>query len=160
MAIDDNGNKPDPMRTSFALLFYVSRKWEVISNRILNKAGITLKQLLLLIVIKHQFNSPPSINEVAKVMSTSHQNIKAIAENLQKKKLLNVKRDNNDKRIWRLAISPESAPFWENRALGDSKAMSDLYSCLSPAEISVFSTILKKLMKHTETLEQGEKDLQ
>ena len=88
----------EPRIDSFPLLLFLSRRLEYIADSELKKDDLTTKQYLTVVVIETLYDHSPSISELAQSLSTTHQNIKQIALQLQKKGFIKIERDENDKR--------------------------------------------------------------
>ncbi|MFX0056083.1 MAG: MarR family winged helix-turn-helix transcriptional regulator [Promethearchaeota archaeon] len=138
------------MADSFGYLFILSRRFEYITDKILRRDGLTTKQLLVLMAIGHGFTSPPSVSEVAELLSTSHQNVKAIANNLEKRGFVKMIRDEKDKRRWLLILTPRNQEYWDSRFPEHSAAMFSLFKSLSPSEIQQLHGLVVKLIEGTE----------
>ena len=81
------------MADSFGYIFLLSRRFEYITDQVLVKDDLTTKQLLALIAIEEGFETLPSITQLAEVLSTTHQNIKKIALQLEKKGFVEIIKD-------------------------------------------------------------------
>ncbi len=138
------------MAESFGYLFLLSRRFEYITDQVLKADGLTTKQLLLLIAISRGFDKPPSVSQVASVLSTSHQNVKQIAAQLEKRGFVKLVRDENDRRRWLLTVTEQNQEYWASRDKEHSAAMFSLFKSLTPAEIEQFCRLLTKLVEGTE----------
>lgn len=132
----------DYIRAIFARMFLVTRKWEVIFNR--ESSELTLKQLMCLIVIKNAFESDPTIKEIAGALSTSHQNVKAIVLQLERKGHVNLYKDKVDKRVTRVEISNQKLDFWKEQDIKDTKSLMSLFDGIDEEALkTTLETILK-----------------
>ena len=101
----------------FATSILLTRKWEVIANRIYFQDDLTLKQLMMLIVVENAFDEDPTVKQVSNALSTSHQNTKSILLLLEKKGFVKLYQDEKDKRVVRpyqtalFATKACSSPF-------------------------------------------------
>ncbi|UCH04447.1 MAG: MarR family transcriptional regulator [Candidatus Thorarchaeota archaeon] len=146
------------MADSFGLLFLLTRRFEYITDSILKKDGLTTKQLLALIVIDRGFDERPSISQVAELLSTSHQNVKQIAHQLERRGFLEMARDENDRRRWLLGVTKKNQDFWDSREQEHGEARQDLFASLSEREIRHFHKILTKLIGGTESIYREAKE--
>lgn len=137
------------MADTFGYLFILSRRFEYITDRVLSKDGLTTKQLLVLIGIYGGFTEPPSVSQVAELLSTSHQNVKAIATKLEESGFVKMVRDAKDKRRWLLTLTPKNQEYWDSRFPEHSAAMFSLFKSLSPNEIQQLYRIILKLIEGT-----------
>ena len=145
---------------SFGHLFLLSRRFEYITDSVLKKDGLTTKQLLTLIVIERGFDEMPSISQVAELLSTSHQNTKQIAHQLEKKGFLELVKDENDRRRWLLRVTQKNQEFWDSKEQEHREAMHGLFAPLSDQEIRQFYEILMKLIGGTESIYRKAKYVQ
>ena len=83
----------------------IEQRWRYVIDKEMEPDGMTSKQWLMIIMISAGFKQPPSIREVADVMSTTHQNVKQIAANMERRGFLTLERDEKNKRIIRLKVT-------------------------------------------------------
>ncbi len=143
------------MADSFGYLFLLCRRFEYITDRVLKEDGLTTKQLLVLIGIGSGFTEPPSISQVAELLSTGHQNVKAIANNLEKRGFVKMVRDEKDMRKWLLTLTSKNQEFWNSRFPKHSAAMLSLFESLTLSEVQQFQSFLQKLIEGTEEVYQN-----
>lgn len=141
----------DLIKEIFAINLLLTRKWEVIYNRNTDDE-LTLKQLMMLIVIKSAFNYDPTIKEVGMVLSTSHQNVKAIALQLEKKNFITLYKDSNDKRVTRVKVSEEREAYWQNRNDKDQEILEDLFVTIDEEQLRLYLKTLRKLDSISDTM--------
>lgn len=134
------------------LMFLIQQRWGYIINKKFQKDHITTKQWLMLIILGSAFPSPPSMQEVAEAMSTTHQNVKQLAIRLENRGLLKIERDPQNRRILRLKITEECQMFWQNRKNHDIKSINDLFSGLKADEVKMLFEIMIKLEYLSENL--------
>ncbi len=134
------------------LIFLIQQRWGYIINKKFQKDHITTKQWLMLIILGSAFPRPPSMQEVAEAMSTTHQNVKQLAIRLENRGLLKIERDPQNRRILRLKITEECHMFWQNRKNNDIKSINDLFSGLKADEVKMLFEIMIKLEYLSENL--------
>ena len=98
-------------RFIFGSLFVTANLLETLLDRAFLEYGITTKQFLMLITIQSLFETPPTMQETARAMGTSHQNVKQIALNLERKGFLKLTKDESDARVTRLAPTSDCLNF-------------------------------------------------
>jgi len=132
----------------FGNIFLMSRKLEYVVDKELAGDNLTTKQFLTIAVIEKMFGNdyPPSVNQVAEKLSTSHQNVKQIVDQLEKKGFLISERDEKDKRILRLKLTEKNRIFWESRAKRSEEFVMSLFSSFSEREIEEFYFLTRKLL--------------
>jgi len=138
------------MADSFGYLFLLSRRFEYVTDQVLKRDGLTTKQLLVLIVVTKGFDKLPSVSEVANVLSTSHQNVKQIAKQLEKRGFIKLVRDEEDRRKWLLTVTKQSQEYWDSKTEEHSAAMLSLFHALTPREVEHFYRLIRKLIEGTE----------
>ncbi|MDP4126611.1 MAG: MarR family transcriptional regulator [Bacillota bacterium] len=146
-----NGWQPE-MNECFGLIFLLDRRLEAIFDRILAPENLTAKQWLVLAAVGSILKGKPSIQEVARQLSTSHQNVKAIALNLEKRGFLLLEKDRKDKRITRLSITAQSEVLWKVREDIDKANLVELFKRLSDEEVLLLKQTLFKLMDGAEEM--------
>jgi len=139
-------NLPPEITNTVGLIFLIERRLEYLFDKILAPANLTTKQWLLLSVIDKSAGNKPSLQEVARQLNTSHQNVKAIAVNLEKRGFLVLEKDKQDRRITRLAATPASNEFWQARADQDISMFKAIFQHLTEAEVKTLSPLLFKLL--------------
>jgi len=151
----DKTNQNDDRRFIFGSLFMIAGKLQTLLDRELAGHQMTSRQWFLSCVIDNLFDSPPTLNEVAAAMGSSHQNVKQVALKLQEKGFLKMTRDSRDARAIRLELTKKSSSFWEARQEQAEKFMENLFEGLSAREVSAMGKGLAKLQKNIGLMETG-----
>lgn len=147
-----NKKRLDMERYILVVLFLVQQRWSYSIGKDLADDHITTKQWLMMIIMATAFQSHPSIQEVADALSTTHQNVKQLANRLEEKGFLNIERDPNNKRILRLKITPECFQFWEKRTDDDLKTINKHFEGLDDEEMRSLFEIMSKMEKTSRDL--------
>jgi DNA-binding MarR family transcriptional regulator len=142
------------MSEIFGEIFQLERKLESLLDKVLAPYNLTTKQWLVLAVIENLFQRKPSIKEVARQLNTSHQNIKAIALNLEQRGFVTLESDPSDKRVTRLATTLQSKEFWQKREIGDKAYIAALFQYLTSQETLLLQQLLRKLSDGIDELSQ------
>jgi DNA-binding MarR family transcriptional regulator len=145
----DNKEVIDDIDDVFTKIFLLSLKMENIGNKALKKDQLTIKQFLLIASIE-SFEHPPSIKEVADMVSTSHQNVKEIADRLEKRGFIKIEKDEKDKRILRLKTTEKNAQYWASRLDEHEDVIFALFNPFSDEEIRTFKVLINKFLNHLE----------
>lgn len=132
------------MREIFALSFLMTRKWEVFYNRMTEKGDLSLKQLMLLIVVNNMGNEP-TIKEVSGVLATSHQNVRALLNQLEKKDFVTTYSDEKDRRITRIKLKEGKETYWAERNDRDMKLIESLFEDIPLEDINTTAKTLMML---------------
>jgi DNA-binding MarR family transcriptional regulator len=145
----DNQKVRDEIDDVFTKIFLLSLKLENIGNTTLKKDQLTIKQFLLIASIE-SFDEPPSIKEVANMVSTSHQNVKEIADRLEKIGFIRIVRDKKDKRILRLETTKKNAQYWAYRLDEHEDLIFAMFNPFTDKEIHTFKVLINKFLTHLE----------
>lgn len=141
-----NNALPPEVINTVGLIFLLERRLEYLFDKVLEPHNLTTKQWLLLSVVDKSEGGQPSLQEVARQLNTSHQNVKAIAVNLEKRGFLTMQKDAVDKRVTRLAVTPISDSFWQLREATDTEMFNKIFKHLTADEIKMLSPLLFKLL--------------
>lgn len=128
----------------FALAFLTTRKWEVYYNRETDKGDLSLKQLMLLIVVGHM-GGQPTIKEISSHLASSHQNVRALLNQLEKKDFVTTFYDKNDKRVTRVKISQGKEDYWNERNERDMNQLESLFGNIPEEDILITAKTLLAL---------------
>ncbi len=131
----------------FGKIFFLSNRLEYLGDNDLRKDGLTTKQWQLIAVTGKYFTYPPSVSEVAEVLSTTHQNIKQIALKLQEKGFISIEKDEKDRRVLRLRLTEKNRKYWESKSNQDIEFINSLFTALTEKEIQELYYLLNKLEK-------------
>jgi len=142
----------DMARFTLILWFIVEQQWRYMIEKELESDDITAKQWLMMIVTGNAFQSPPSIQEVANIMSTTHQNVKQIAAGMERRGLVTLDRDPDNRRIIRLKVTDKCRKLFIKREENDVKVILRMFENLSDEELTALFNIIAKLEGRTELL--------
>jgi DNA-binding MarR family transcriptional regulator len=129
---------------AFERLLILSHQVEVSMDRLLRQDQLTAKQFQMIATIEKKFTSPPSIMDVAQEIGTSHQNIKQLALQLEKRGYLEILRDETDRRVLRLRLTEKNAEYWKSKAPEHLRFMMGLFTSLDDRELEGFNASLIK----------------
>ncbi len=109
-----------------------------------SKDGLTKRQAEIILYL-YELPTPPSLRELSRLLSTSHQNIKQICNILEKDNLIRYIEDLNDKRktLIKLTMKGESKAAIVSQSL--KKISTKLASHLNSNDIDELARILRKV---------------
>ena len=119
----------------FGSLFVTANLLETLLDRAFAPYGITVKQWLLLITITSLFAEPPTVKQVAGAMGTSHQNVKQVALNLEKRGFLHLVKDTKDARVTRLVTTEACRAFSEETSQAGELFMQTAFAGIGAEEL-------------------------
>jgi DNA-binding MarR family transcriptional regulator len=111
----------------------------------------------MLIVVATGFKTPPSIQEVAEAMSTTHQNVKQVAAGLERGGFMTLERDPDNRRIIRLKVTEKCFAVFKSREESDVKTILYMFENLTDDEMKALFNIIAKMEHRADELYGGAK---
>lgn len=140
----------------FGSIHIITNRKETLMEREMKEFDITFKQWFLMAVIKNSFDTPPTMNEAARAMGSSHQNVKKIASNLETKGYVSFEKDNRDSRVTRIRLTEESGKLAEKIQSRAECFTTDLFEGITEDEMSKARSVLQAMMANLTKMEQKE----
>jgi DNA-binding MarR family transcriptional regulator len=128
-------------------IFLLGRRLEYIVDKELAKDNLTTKQFLMIAVIEKMFDKPPSIKEVADALGSTHQNIKQMANQLERRGFLRIERDDRDRRVLRLKVTDKNRAYWDSRAEEHERFILEIFSGLDEDGVRTLHTETMRLLE-------------
>lgn len=138
------GTNADAVRC-FRLIAYTSQRLRHLLDRRLREEGLTSQQGFLLTVVR--MSGRPTLGEVARSMSATHQNVKQLAVALERKGMLRIVPDDGDARAKRLEATEAGRRGWQDRNAGDFAAIADWFGALSVREQEELVRLLSRVAR-------------
>jgi DNA-binding MarR family transcriptional regulator len=154
---DFASSRIDMAKFVLVMVFMVEQRWRYFIDKDLAPDDITMNQWLMAIIISSGFRSPPSIQEVADAMSTTHQNVKQIAAGMERKGLLAMERDPDNKRIIRLKITDRCQAIFRQRNEKDMKTIASMFDNLTDDEMKALFSVIARVESRADQLYKGAK---
>ncbi len=133
-------------------IFLLGRRLEYIVDKELAKDNLTAKQFLMIAVIEKMFEEPPSIKEVADALGSTHQNIKQMANQLERRGFIEIERDENDRRVLRLKVTEKNREYWDSRATDHERFILEIFSGLDDDGVRSLHTQTVRLLESVDGL--------
>lgn len=133
-------------------IFLLGRRLEYIVDKELAKDNLTTKQFLMIAVIEKMFERPPSIKEVADALGSTHQNIKQMANQLEKRGFLRIERDQRDRRVLRLKVTEKNRAYWDSRAEDHQRFILEIFGGLDEEGVRSLHTQTMRLLGSIDVL--------
>lgn len=138
----------------YGSIFLLGNKIQTMMDRELQIFDVTSRQWFLSIALVTFFEEPPTLKELAKMMGTSHQNVKTIAEKLALKGLVKISKDKKDKRALRISLTAKSIEFWAQLDEPGKHFMGKLFQDVSEEEMLVVRKVMNLMANNLECMEQ------
>lgn len=136
----------------FGLLFLLSNKLQTIGDSFFKE--ITTKQWFITLVLNILADREPTLNELSEAAGTSRQNVKQLILKLEKKGFVDLRRDEQDSRKFRIKLTPACFEFYQTTSDKSKEFMERLFSSLEPGELKTTSAALLKLVSNLEEMEK------
>lgn len=131
------------MSVLFFSLFVITNRIETIYNAGMEE--LTLKQLMLLILVS--ISEGETFTRYGQIMGSSRQNIKTLANALEKKSYVSIRQDKNDRRACGIFLTDKTAKHFKDTDDTYTNQILRLFSEFTEDEINLFSTFIPKLME-------------
>jgi DNA-binding MarR family transcriptional regulator len=136
----------------FGLLFLLSNKLQTIGDALFKE--ITTKQWFITLVLSILEGKEPTLNELSEAAGTSRQNVKQLILKLEKKGFVDLRRDEQDSRKFRIKLTPACYQFFESTSDKSREFMARLFGSLDPDELKTTAATLIKLASNLEEMEK------
>ena len=136
----------------FAYFFLITQRMQYVTDQVFQRDGLTTKQWLVSLAIEQGFEYPPSLSEVADMLSSSHQNIRQIANQLEKKGFLEYSKDPEDRRVLRLRLTDKNKKYFESKSEEHLGYVLDIFNGFSDEETADFHDHIMSLYKHLDPI--------
>ena len=141
----------------FGSMHIIANKKETLMERELRENGITFMQWFLMAVIRNSFETAPTLNETARAMGSSHQNVKRIASILEGKGYVRLARDKRDSRVTRIHLTEESGRLAAAIQPRASAFTAALFAGIDPDRMAAARDVMERMMANLAVMEQNEK---
>jgi DNA-binding MarR family transcriptional regulator len=139
----------------FGLLLIISNKMNTLLEREFKEFDVTTKQWFLYETINSLFDYPPTLNEIANAMGSSHQNVKQVAMKLHPKGLLTFEKDKKDARVTRLRITEQSRDFWKRMDPKGDLFRKKMFKEMELNDIARIRLLLEKILSNLVEIENS-----
>lgn len=128
----------------FGNLCQISNRLDTIGRDFLK--DLTTKQWFFLAFLSNLIDNPPTINEMASLMGSSHQNVKQIALKLEKKGYIEISKDKKDGRSLRLLFTKKAMEYGKAFDNKGNMFLSLLYKDFSDEDKENLSRLTNKML--------------
>ena len=136
-------NMMDPKHALFGLFFAFHNRLQTAGDTFYEE--ITVKQFFLFACMTLFPDSPPTANDLAKVMGCTRQNVKEILTSLEKKGFVTLTKSESDKRKRIVTLTEKAMLTAFKYTDKENEFLSRLYEGVSEEEIRYTYSILTKL---------------
>lgn len=140
----DFGDTP-PTYFLLGLLSAFDNRFQAVADRLIGE--ISWKQFFAIICI-NLCRESPTIKELAKIMGSSHQNVKQILLKLQKKGFVEILADSQDRRKQRIVLTKKCMDFCEENDEKSSRAVHAMFDGISEEQLRVTIQTIMQVEKN------------
>lgn len=147
----------DPRPEAFASLFVLVQH---LTNRLdaaLAPLELTSRQWLLVALLERGFaGEPPSLTDAAAQFGTSRQNVKAIAEGLERRGWVQLVPDPVDRRTTRIRLTDKVSRFHQPDMEAQGEALlASAFAGLDPDDVSALRTLVVRMVAGLQQTREG-----
>lgn len=134
------------------LLSAFENRFQAVADRAMGE--ISWKQFFAVICI-NLCRESPTINELAEIMGSSHQNVKQILLKLEKKGFVNFINDESDKRKQRIVLTDYCREFCEKNDEQSIMIMKSMFSEIAEEQLQVTIKTLIQIEDNLKIIDNG-----
>lgn len=146
-----SGTTENQRKAIFSSLFIVGNKLQTIFDNHIPQ--ISLKQFMLLSIVR-QSREPLTFTQLGNILGCSRQNIKKLAEILEKKGFVIMQKSPHDTRAMCICPTDKVNDFFENDFLKYQEELQYLFEVYTDEEIETLFILLSKMYAGIENLEK------
>lgn len=139
----------------FGRIFPLNNALQNYLDRMLKEDNLTVKQMFTMLAIDHFKDENPTLKDVAKLMQSSHQNVKQLVNKLELNEYVSVMKDVNDKRSLRISLTKKAHEYWSLRDVEHTARLDLLFQEFDEDELSSMLKGIEKLTNNIEKLEES-----
>ncbi len=137
----------------FGLLFALQNRLQAVGDTFYDE--ITCKQFFLMACMNLFQGEAPTVQDLAQVMGSSHQNIKQILNKLEQKGFVSVEPDIEDRRKLRISLTEYAAVTGEKYRAKEEEFMAGLFDGVEEEEAKQAFLTLSKMEENLMKLRGG-----
>lgn len=149
--------KMDVQRALFGMFFSFSNHLQAAGDTFYDE--ITCKQFFFLICLNLLEDCPPTLNELAQVMQSSHQNIKQMAKTLEAAGYVELRRDSSDRRKTRIYKTQKADDLQRKYRTQSEQFFEAFYAGISAEDLLTTFRVLNQLDDNLTAFKTEENDL-
>lgn len=146
-----SGTTEKQRKAIFSSLFIVGNRLQTIFDNHIPQ--ISLKQFMLLSIVR-QSEEPLTFTQLGNILGCSRQNIKKLAEILEKKGFVIIQKSSHDTRAMCICPTDKVNDFFENDFLKYQEELKYLFEVYTDEEVETLFILLSKLYAGIENLER------
>lgn len=134
----------------YAAIHMLSNRLQTLGDKI--DPTITSKQWFVLAAVSKFTQAPPNIGDIASVLGTSRQNIKKIANILQKQGLLMLQKNKSDQRSIQLILTEQCYVYFKSRQQQEEDYIQNIFSGIDEQTLTTLCGGMSQLIDNIDKL--------
>ena len=134
----------------YAAIHLLSTRMQAIGDKI--DPTISTKQWFVLAAVVKCGDTPPNIGDIAKILGTSRQNIKKIADILEGRGFLRLERKKDDMRNIQLFLTAQCKEYLKSREQQENEYLEKIFIGIDDETLIVLSKGMNKLIENIDLL--------
>ena len=142
----------------YGAVFLLANRMQTLGDRI--DSAISTKQWFVLAAVSKFKDAPPNIGDIADLLGTSRQNIKKIANILERKGYLQLKKDPSDLRNVLLFLTDSCYDYFKSREKQENEYMERIFSDINDETQAALCRGMIKLIENIDNIMNESADLE
>lgn len=135
----------------YGAIFLLANRLQLLSDQL--EEEITTKQYFFLVTLSQFENHVPTLTELAQFMACSRQNVKKLAVILEEKKMVNILKDEQDKRSSRIQLTDLAKEYVTVREEVQKNFYDELFANINDVTLEYMESGLLKLAQNLTKME-------
>jgi DNA-binding MarR family transcriptional regulator len=137
----------------FAAIFLLANRMQIIGDKI--DSSVSTKQWFVLAAVTRFIDTPPNIGDVAKLLGTSRQNIKKIANILERKGYMQLRKDPSDLRNIQLFLTDSCYDYFKSREQQENEYIKGIFFGIDDEMLKSLANGMSKLIENVDGMMEG-----
>ena len=134
----------------YAAIHVLANRMQALGDKV--DPTISTKQWFVLAAVSKFNKSPPNIGDIAKVLGTSRQNIKKMANILEQRGFLKMEKDKNDLRSIQLFLTEQCNEYFKGREQQENEYLESIFLGMDDEELTALCNGMSKLIENIDAL--------
>jgi len=113
---------------------------------------VSSKQWFLLAAVSKFENKPPNIGDIADILGTSRQNVKKMADILERRGFLKLEKSHDDKRSTQLVLTKQCWEYFKSRENQEDRYIDGIYQNMDEVILESLCEGLDQMIKNMDIL--------
>jgi len=134
----------------YAAIHLLSNRLQTLGDKL--DPTISSKQWLLLVAIAQFGEKPPNLGDIANGFGVSRQNIKKMADILERRGFLRMEKDKNDLRSIQLFLTGQCKTYFQSREQRDNEYIESIFRGIDDKTLTALCNGMGKLIENLDTI--------